>query len=173
LGLKWDAVSFDDNTIAIQHTVVKVGDTVYKNNRTKNDSSNATFPMVDMIAAKLRKWRERQAYYKSLQPNDYIDEGYVCTYEDGRLFAPEYISQHFALLLRKNDMPRIRFHDLRHSSASYLKYLGFDLKDIQTWLRHKDIQTTMNIYTHLDMEAKSNIAHSLEAKLRTFGSQHR
>jgi len=63
-------------------------------------------------------------------------------------------------------MPHIRFHDLRHSSASYLKYLGFDLKDIQTWLRHKDIQTTMNLYTHLDMEAKESIADTLSAKLR-------
>lgn len=52
----------------------------------------------------------------------------------------------------------------RHSSASYLKYLGFDLKDIQTWLRHKDIQTTMNLYTHLDMTAKQGIANSLNDK---------
>ena len=61
-------------------------------------------------------------------------------------------------------MPHIRFHDLRHSAASYLKHLGFDLKDIQTWLRHKDIQTTMNLYTHLEMEAKLYIADSLDAR---------
>jgi len=67
-------------------------------------------------------------------------------------------------------MPHIRFHDLRHSSASYLKSLGFDLKDIQTWLRHKDIQTTMNLYTHLDMDAKSNIADSLDAKFKMLES---
>jgi len=65
-------------------------------------------------------------------------------------------------------MPRIRFHDLRHSSASYLKYLGFDLKDIQVWLRHKDIQTTMNLYTHLDMEAEINIANKIDERLNAF-----
>jgi integrase len=69
-------------------------------------------------------------------------------------------------LLKKSGMPHIRFHDLRHSSANYLKFLGFDLKDIQTWLRHKDIQTTMNIYVDLDMAAKSNIANNLDAKFR-------
>jgi len=47
-----------------------------------------------------------------------------------------------------------------------LKYLGFDLKEIQTWLRHKDIQTTMNLYTHLDMEAKEGIADTLNAKFQ-------
>jgi len=67
-------------------------------------------------------------------------------------------------MLKKNSMPLIRFHDLRHSAAVYLKYLGFDLKDIQTWLRHKDIQTTMNIYLNLDMDAKRNIANSLNER---------
>jgi integrase len=67
-------------------------------------------------------------------------------------------------------MPRIRFHDLRHSSASYLKYLGFDLKDIQIWLRHSDIQTSMNLYTHLDMATKTEIAERLDARISKFGA---
>ena len=65
-------------------------------------------------------------------------------------------------------MPHIRFHDLRHSSACYLKYLGFDLKDIQIWLRHKDIQTTANIYINLDMESKNEIAGKLNDKFSNF-----
>jgi len=96
--------------------------------------------------------------------NDYIDEGYVCTQIDGGLLKPHYVSAHFKLLLAKHKMPPIRFHDLRHSSACYLKYLGFDLKDIQIWLRHKDIQTTMNIYMNIDMEAKTEIANKLNNK---------
>jgi len=67
-------------------------------------------------------------------------------------------------------MPHIRFHDLRHSSACYLKYLGFDLKDIQIWLRHKDIQTTMNIYMNIDMEAKTEIANKLNDKFSNFSN---
>jgi integrase len=78
--------------------------------------------------------------------------------------APNYVSTHFKRLLKNNNMPIIRFHDLRHSSANYLKFLGFDLKDIQVWLRHKDIQTTMNIYVNLDMESKINIAESLNER---------
>ncbi|MCL2399502.1 MAG: site-specific integrase [Defluviitaleaceae bacterium] len=168
LGLKWDAVDFDEKTMVIKHTVVKAGNILYKSDRTKNDSSCAVFPMSEKIIKELMRWRSHQQELKTLQPNDYQDEGYICTFEDGRLISPEYVSHHFTWLLEKNNMPHIRFHDLRHSSASYLKYLGFDLKDIQTWLRHKDIRTTMNLYTHLDMEAKENIANSLDAKLQAF-----
>ena len=168
LGLKWDAIDLERKIITIKHTVVIVGKTIHKQDRTKNDSSYALFPMSDKIISQLERWRGRQQELKALQPNDYHDEGYICTKPNGELLLPNYVSQHFALMLKKHGMPHIRFHDLRHSSASYLKHLGFDLKDIQTWLRHKDIQTTMNLYTHLDMEAKENIANILDAKFQMF-----
>ena len=88
---------------------------------------------------------------------------------DGKLIKPDYVTGHFKILLKQHNMPIIRFHDLRHSSACYLKHLGFDLKDIQTWLRHGDIQTTMNIYVNLDMEAKRDIAERLNEKFINFG----
>ena len=166
IGLKWCAVDFEAKTIAIKHTVIRVGKTLHKSDRTKNDSSYASFPMPDKIINALSELKSHQLELKALQPNDYIDEGYVFTKFNGEVLAPEYVSKHFQEILKNNDMPRIRFHDLRHSSASYLKYLGFDLKDIQTWLRHKDIQTTMNLYTHLDMEAKESIADTLNAKFQ-------
>jgi len=134
----------------------------------KNDASNATLPISDKVVSRLERWREQQQEYKALQPNDYVDTGYICTKPNGELLLPNYVSQHFTLLLKRNNMPHIRFHDLRHSSASFLRSLGFDMKVIQTWLRHKDIQTTMNIYTHLDMEAKENVADILNSKLNLF-----
>jgi len=92
--------------------------------------------------------------------------GYICTKLNGELLSTTYVSKHFRSLLEKNNMPHIRFHDLRHSSASRLKALGFDLKDIQVWLRHQNISVTMDLYTHLDMDAKTKIANSLDAKLK-------
>jgi len=168
LGLRWDAIDLEERILSIVHTVVRARSTIHRKNQTKNDSSNTIFPIPDIMVEELQRWKVQQDTYRSLQPNGYLDEGYVCTYPDGRLLAVDYVSHHFAWLLEKNDMPHIRFHDLRHSSASYLKYLGFDLKDIQTWLRHGDIQTTLNLYTHLDMEAKKNIANKLNAKYRSF-----
>ena len=73
----------------------------------------------------------------------------------------DYVSHHFQLLLKKNGMPKIRFHDLRHSSATYLMHLGFNPKQIQEWVRHADIQTSMNLYTHYYLEDKREIANSL------------
>ena len=49
-------------------------------------------------------------------------------------------------------------HDLRHSCASYMLKMGCNLKDVAEWLGHTDIKTTMNIYTHIDIGMKENIA---------------
>jgi integrase len=172
LGLKYNAIDFENKTLEIKHTVTQFNSkSVHRLDATKNDSSCAVVPLPNLVLEKLKNWETQQTQYKLLQPNNYVDEGYVCTLPDGNLIRPNFISQHFKLLLAKNNLRHIRFHDLRHSSASYLKYLGFDLKDIQTWLRHSDIQTSMNLYTHLDMEAKSGIADKLDARIANMGLQ--
>ena len=56
------------------------------------------------------------------------------------------------------------------SSSMPIKSLGFDFKDIQVWLRYKDIQTTMNLYTHLDMGAKTNIADTLNGEFQSLAA---
>ena len=170
LGLKWDAVNFENDTIDIKHTVVRVSKETHMKDSTKNESSCTTVPLSRIIKEHLIRWRAEQERHKSLQPNDYIDNGYICTKFNGELLGTTFVSQHFKLLLSKNDLPHIRFHDLRHSSASYLKHLGFDLKDIQIWLRHGDIQTSMNLYTHLDMDAKRGIADSIDRRFTEFKS---
>jgi len=170
LGLKWDAVDLEKNVFTIKHTVIRVNGTLHKNDRTKNKSSYGDMPIPKVIKDCLRKVKREQAQNKLLQPNDYVDEGYIFTHVDGRLILPNYATSRFTKLLKKNDLPHFRFHDLRHSAAGFLRYLGFDMKDIQTWLRHGDIGTTMNIYVNLDMDAKENIAESLNERFQAFST---
>lgn len=86
------------------------------------------------------------------------------TWADGGPFSPDYVSQHFAALLKKHNLPHIRFHELRHSCASILISMGFTLKDIQEWLGDSDIKMTANIYSHLDVERKKSMADRLSEK---------
>ena len=78
------------------------------------------------------------------------------------MFTPDYVTRKFSQLLKKYGLRHIRFHDLRHSCASLLVSKGYQLKDIQEWLGHSDIQTTANIYAHLDQSRKLNIMSAMQ-----------
>jgi len=94
------------------------------------------------------------------------ERAYVCVDPMGHLLKPNFVTQHFSLLLERNGLKKIRFHDLRHSCASLLYASGVGLKEIQEWLGHSDIGTTSNIYTHLDCNSKRISANAMQASLR-------
>ena len=79
----------------------------------------------------------------------------------GYRLNPETVSSHFQLILRNNNLKRIKFHELRHSCASLLLDKGVSMKEIQEWLGHSSYNTTANIYSHLDYSSKQNIANVL------------
>ena len=83
----------------------------------------------------------------------------------GEIVKPGFVTAHFSAVLKANNLPHIRFHDLRHSCASLLFAQGVSLKEIQAWLGHSTIGTTANIYTHLDENNKLSSANAIIAIL--------
>ncbi len=160
LGLKWDSINFENKTICIKHTVVCCTQLVEKDS-TKTDSSYRTFPLIGDIENLLQRLKEKENANRMLFGSSYNENDYIFKWDDGRPYLPDYVTKKFQKLLKKYDLPHIRFHDLRHSCASLLISKGFTLKDIQEWLGHSDIRTTANIYAHLDITRKESIAKSM------------
>jgi integrase len=92
---------------------------------------------------------------------------YICVDALGELLKPNYVTDHFAVILKQSGLRKIRFHDLRHSCASLLLANGVQMKLIQEWLGHSDISTTSNIYTHVDSESKKLSADAIAKALGT------
>lgn len=161
LGLQWKSVDFQKDTIRIEHTVVK-NITVVEKDKTKTAASNRTYAMIPEIKELLLETKKRQEENRRVFGNTYTESDYVFTWPDGHLYHPQYITSTFQKVLVKNGLPKMRFHDLRHSTASILYDKGWGLKDIQTWLGHADIETTGNIYTHISNLRKESLAKGLE-----------
>ena len=114
LGLKWDSINFAMQTLTIRHTVARVTKVVEKN-KTKNASSFRSFPLTDDAVRLFKILLQQEQYYRNHFGKDYIDNDYVFTWEDGHPYSPDYVSHTFNKLLKKYDLPHIRFHDLRHT----------------------------------------------------------
>ena len=159
-GLRWDAVDMEAGTLHICHTAVKANGRVLYSDSTKTATSNRVLPLTASMREYLGSVRERQEENKRLFGRDYTDSGYICVKPDGTPIGPDFVTHHFRRVLVANDVPIIRFHDLRHSAVNTLRKGGCDVKDIQAWLGHSDVSTTLNIYGHIlqgDMVRLGNV----------------
>ena len=167
LGLKWDAIDFQNNTITIRHTVTSCNldgkHIQIAQDTTKTKSSMRTLPLVPAFKEKLLKLKEQQEEYKRVCGRCYNKKylEYICVDEMGTLISPHYLTSSFPKLLEKNNLRHIRFHDLRHSCASLLLANGVPMKQIQEWLGHSDFSTTANVYAHLDYNSKLSSADAM------------
>jgi integrase len=167
LGLKWDAIDFEANTLEVKHIVTQASidgkKVLVQADRAKTKSSLRTLPLVPPIRDRLLELKGQQETYRRLCRSSYNPGylGYLCVDEIGNIIRPNYVSEQFPKLLEKNGLRPIRFHDLRHSCASLLLANGVPMKQIQEWLGHSDFSTTANIYAHLDYASKLSSAQAM------------
>ena len=168
LGLKWDAIDFERDTITIKHIVTnaKIDGKceIVCADRAKTKSSLRSLPLVSNIREKLLALREQQKENRRVCGNCYSKkyDGYVFVDAMGNIFNPRSVTANFSKLLEQNGLRHIRFHDLRHSCASLLLANDVPLKQIQEWLGHSDIGTTANIYSHLYYKSKITSANVMD-----------
>ena len=120
VGLKWDAIDFENKKISIQHTVVGVKIdgvmTDVARDRTKTKSSCRTLPLIPACEQMLKKMKREQELNRKVCGKDYCMDylDYIHVNPMGMRFHPDYLTQHFPNFLVSHNMKRIRFHDLRH-----------------------------------------------------------
>lgn len=159
-GLPRDSIDRENDRIRIDRNaycdVLREGKPIVITDEIKAESSRRTLPLLPAIEDLLRREKQRQETYRGLfrgaYCTDYLD--YVCVDQMGRLLRPNYVTEHFAWIIQKYGLRKIRFHDLRHTAASLLLANGVPMKQIQIWLGHSTFSTTADIYAHLDVSAQ-------------------
>ena len=167
IGLKWSAIDFTENTLTVRHTVHSTEEGIVAKDRLKTKSSYRTLTLEPFVRGELLKHREKQEQMKKVMRSAYSGEytDYVCVDALGKLYDPDFVTGHFGQLLKKHNLKKIRFHDLRHSCASVLLAQGVPMKQIQEWLGHSDMSTTANIYSHLDAVTKADTGAAMSKAL--------
>lgn len=151
LGLTWNNVNFEDNTIHIcknrTGSKKEVLD-VLTSPKTKNGIRTIVLPakVMDMLKAE----KELQKQNKKLLKGYYVNYNYdyVIRKADGSIYNPNSINRIIRRLETAANLPHCRVHDFRHAVASLLFEQGAELKDVSTQLGHGQTSTTEKIYIH-------------------------
>lgn len=163
LGLRWSAIDIKNKTMSINHTVTR-GTKINRVNTTKTASSARVYPLTDEQLEMFNSLKDKEEKNRILFGNGYHESDYIFKHVDGSLFYPDYPSKLFAKLIKKMpELPQnITFHGLRSSCVSILVHQNMDVKSIQKWVGHKDIDTTLRIYAKVkDKEAKREISKAM------------
>ncbi|WP_058302862.1 site-specific integrase [Gorillibacterium timonense] len=170
LGLEWKHVDWKAGTIDVCQSLVQAlkGEIIVKEPKTKNSRRKVALP-----ASVLEELREYYAY--RVKERDTIGAGwngrdregrewnFVFSHPDGTPFHQERPYLWFRHFIQKNGFRYIRFHDLRHTSATLLINQGVHAKIISERLGHGNITTTMNIYGHALRSADQAAADKFES----------
>ncbi len=161
-ALQWDDIIWEKKQIQISKSLYSVnGEKNIKFPKTKN--SNRVIAIPDYMIQMLRQykiWQTEQTlvgYQKNLNDMLFLDK-------NSDFLASDNISRWFENFLERNNMPHIKFHALRHTSATLLLASGTNIKTVSSRLGHASIVTT-NRYVHAMTEADKTAAETLEQKL--------
>lgn len=159
-GLTWSAVNFDTCLFSITQQARGSGKKAkFKDPKTDESVSTVSFDLefVSMLE-RLRKDQIHDIEKCSLLKEQYNDRHLVFSAYNGNVLDRKVITRYFESVCDMAGIPVIRLHDLRHSCATLLLGENVPLKVIQERLRHKDIRTTGNIYSHVSpkMQEEAN-----------------
>ncbi|MEV6738569.1 site-specific integrase [Streptomyces sp. NPDC051104] len=165
LGLRWEDLDLDGGTASIRRTLQRTTSRGLATLPTKTISSERRIALPAPCVTSLRAHRARQAKEKEQASPNWQASGHVFTRPGGHPIEPATLTRHFHALLREARLRPVRFHDLRHSTATLLLEHGVELVVIKELLGHAHIGVTATVYAHvrlrLQRDAIDLLGHAL------------
>jgi integrase len=148
LGLQWDAVDFDAGALHVRRSLQRI-DGKWELVEPKSARSRRTVAMPQVVTASLKAHRVAQLQERLLAGSRWLESGFVFTTRAGTPIEPSNLTKAFQKLLKAAGLGHIRFHDLRHTAATFLLSQGVDARTIMETLGHSQISLTLNTYAHV------------------------
>ena len=148
-ALKWSDINVTDGILTVNRTIERIyiieGEKKHTElviNTPKTKNSCREIPMNKELLGMLKP-------LKKVVNDDY----YILT-NDERPIEPRTYRNYYKRLMEKLDIPKLKYHGLRHSFATRCIEVGCDYKTVSVLLGHSNISTTLNLYVHPNMEQK-------------------
>jgi integrase len=166
LGLRWRDVDLERGAVQVRASLqwTKEGPVF---GEPKTERSRRQITLAKIAIDTLRAHRIAQAEERLRRGGAWEDNDLVFANEVGRPVHPNnMVRRSFEPLLRRAGVPRVRFHDLRHSAATLLLAQGVHPKIVSEMLGHSQIAMTLDLYSHVTPTMQRQAADAMDAVLR-------
>jgi len=174
-GLMWDDIDITSGEVRVRQQLQRVGKQLVLQSL-KTDKSRRTLMLPNVCLEALKNHRKRQLEERLKAGANWVDTGLVfTTYQKkgqtgkvGTGLHPRNVLRTLHTLLNAAEpkIPKMRFHDLRHSAASLLIASGVELAEVSMLLGHSELRVTMDFYAHLQKETAAKAARRMDAILK-------
>ena len=164
LGLCWSDINLTSGSITIRNSLQKHRGR-YSLVEPKSTKSRRTLVLPGLAIEAIRVHKRRQLVERLRMPGEPNEFDLVFTTRAGTPINRHNLTRDFQALLRREDLPKLRFHDLRHTAASLLLAQNVQPRDIMEVLGHSQIGLTMNLYSHVMKPALQNAADRMDSIL--------
>lgn len=155
-ALKWSDINFADKTITINKTLQRIYKKGCKSKITigppKTESSYRIIPIPSQLALIMQKIQSKSNYYVLTGTKNYTE--------------PRTYRRYYQNFMRKNELPQIKFHGLRHTFATRaIENPEFDIKSLAYVMGHKNPSFTLNVYGRSNLSQSRKCMESLNSML--------
>ncbi len=161
LGLRWKDIDLDRRAL---HVAGQLKDKAHAA-RGKTPRARRTVPLSADTVDALRWHKLNQAEEKAISPDGWNAAGLVFVSENGTPLGPRNVDRQFDALLRRAQLPDIRFHDMRHTYAALSIAANVDIYTLSRRMGHSSISVTADRYGHL-YQGNNQDADSLDRLLK-------
>jgi integrase len=161
LALRWRNVDLDARTIRIERSLEHTKDGLRF--KTPKSGKSRAVVLPGLAIDELRRLKREQAEELLRIGVRLNGDTLICAKADGSAMLPRSLTHEFAKVSGKlQGVPRVRFHDLRHSHATQLLGAGIHPKVAQERLGHSSISVTMDLYSHASETMQAEAAERLD-----------
>lgn len=164
-GLEWRDIDFEKGVLSVRRNSIYISGQGISDQTPKTRNSTRSIKLSESSIQLLKRYRAWQAEQRLMLGDWWHDTGKLFTKDNGEPMHPDSLTNWFGKFIKRNDLPHVTLHGLRHTNATLLIAAGTNIRTVAARLGHSRASTTANIYAHAIQSADAVAAEALEAVL--------
>lgn len=148
-GMQWQDIDLENKVVHIRRNVTYTAIAGITVGAPKTDTGIRDIPITDKLYNLIIEYKSEESKNNELTKDMFLFHAAASPY---RPHEPTYLTKHMKRFMKKNDLPDMSPHDIRHTCATLLIRSGADIKSVQDILGHSDASTTLNFYVRSDID---------------------